>query len=78
MIWDVYPYTAGFETRTVSWRGSGTFTNDQYSPQVFSLSAGAHQLVVVGREAGVQLGQITISSMTPPPPPLNLHILAGP
>ena len=78
MIWDVYPYTSGFETRTVSWRGTGTSTADQFSPQVFNLTAGTHQLIIVGREANVQLGQITIiPSGTPPPPPQNLHIIAG-
>jgi len=81
MIWDIYPFTSGFETRTVSWRGSNTYTNDQYSPQIFNLTAGTHQLIIVGREANVQLGQITISpygTTAPPPPPVNLHIIAGP
>jgi hypothetical protein len=73
MIWDIYPFTSGFETRTVSWRGNNTFTNDQFSPQVFNLSAGVHQLNIVGRDANVQLGQITIApyatNSTPPSPP---------
>jgi hypothetical protein len=83
MIWDIYPYTVGFETETVSWRGSGTSTNDQFAPAIFSLSAGMHQLIVVGREAGVQLGQITIATYnsarsSPPPSPPNVHILTNP
>lgn len=81
MIWDNYPYTAGFETRTVSWRGSGGPTNDQFNPKTFNLAAGTHELIIVGREANVQLGQITISPygvVSPPPPPQNLHIVAGP
>ena len=80
MVWDIYPYTVGFETRTVSWRGSGSYTNDQYTPQVFNLPAGTHQLFIIGREAHVQFGQITISpsAVSAPSPPQNLHILAGP
>jgi hypothetical protein len=78
MIWDVYPYTSGFETRTVSWRGTGGATNDEFNPKVFNLSAGIHELIVVGREANVQLGQITISSYdAPPPAPTNLRVVAG-
>lgn len=69
MIWDCYPYTAGFETRTVSWRGTASWTNDQYSPKTFSLMPGTHQLIIVGREANVQLGQITIAPVSTPAPP---------
>ncbi|HWX19233.1 MAG TPA: hypothetical protein VN578_04910 [Candidatus Binatia bacterium] len=65
MIWDVFPYTSGFESRVVSWRGNGSPTNDQFAPAVFNLSAGVHQLIVRGREAGVQLGNITIAPYNP-------------
>jgi hypothetical protein len=75
MIWDNYPYTAGFETRTVSWRGTGGPANDQFSPKVFDLSAGTHQLYVIGREANVQLQ--TISIMPVPQPPSNLRVVAS-
>jgi hypothetical protein len=75
MIWDVYPYTSGLENRTVSWRGGGTATNNQFAPQVFTLSAGTHQLIIVGREPGVQLGRITVAPSTPKPlVPQNLRI----
>jgi hypothetical protein len=80
MVWDVYPYTSGFETRTVSWRGTGTPTSDQYNPETFNLTPGVHQLIVVGREAGVQLSTITIvpaSQATQPPPPTGLRIVAS-
>lgn len=69
MIWDCYPYTTGFENRTVSWRGNASWTNDQYSPTIFSLTPGTHQLIVIGREANVQLGQITISPVATLAPP---------
>jgi hypothetical protein len=60
MIWDIFPCTLGFEPRLVSWRGSGTDTNNQFAPQVFNLSAGAHQLIIRGREANAQLQSMTI------------------
>jgi hypothetical protein len=72
MIWDV-PVTTGFASQTVSWRGNGTVDRkspsgfaDQFSPKVFSLSAGTHQLIVRGREGGTQLGTITIAPTTLP------------
>jgi hypothetical protein len=79
MIWDV-PVTTGFANQMVSWRGNGVLdTNSpsgfdaQFSPQVFNLSAGTHQLIVVGREANTQLGQITIQLR--PPVPQNLRVV---
>ena len=52
--------TTTFEARTLSWRGNGTFDNNQYVPEVFSLSAGTHQLIVRGREAKVLLDRISV------------------
>jgi hypothetical protein len=82
MVWDV-PVTTGFANQLVSWRGNGVVSsnslsgfNAQFAPKVFSLSAGAHQLIIVGREANVQLGQITV--LPRPRPPLNVHIVAVP
>jgi hypothetical protein len=49
MIWDI-DVTNGFEERTVSWRGNGDANNDEIVPKRFHLSAGAHKLVIVGRE----------------------------
>jgi hypothetical protein len=59
MIWDL-PVSSSFTNAVVSWRGNGTDGNNQFSPKVFSLSAGAHKLIIRGREANVQLGKITI------------------
>jgi hypothetical protein len=80
MIWDI-PISTGFTNQTVSWRGTGTDTNAQYVPAVFNLSTGTHQLIIVGREADVQLAQITISPYlgnrpTPPSSPPNLRVIA--
>ena len=58
MIWDIN-VTSGFEERTVSWRGKGTAEQDEIVPKRFKLSAGAHKLIVVGRESA-QLKSISI------------------
>jgi hypothetical protein len=65
MIWDI-PVTSGFTNQLVSWRGNGTATNNQYVPEVFNLSSGTHQLIIVGREAGTELGQISFKIWPPP------------
>ena len=49
MIWDI-DVTSGFEERTVSWRGKGDVDSDEFVPKRFNLSAGAHKLIIVGRE----------------------------
>jgi hypothetical protein len=77
MIWDI-PLTTGFTNQLVSWRGNGTDTNNQYVPMVFNLTTGAHQLIIVGREAGAQLGQITVQpyATTRPNAPAGLRVVA--
>jgi YD repeat-containing protein len=60
MIWDIFPFTSGFEQRTVSWRGTGFDTNNEYIPKVFNLTASPHQLIIRGREANTELQDITI------------------
>ncbi|MBU0756497.1 MAG: right-handed parallel beta-helix repeat-containing protein [Nanoarchaeota archaeon] len=57
MIWDI-SLTTGFETRTVSWRGDGTFDNNEFIPKVFSLSAGRHVLIIFGRERLTKLDRL--------------------
>ncbi len=47
-------------TRTVSWRGNGTFDNSQFVPQIFNLTAGPHQLIARGREANTFLQDLTV------------------
>ena len=54
MIWRI-PATSGFENRNVSWVGEGSLTG-----KIFPLAAGSHQLLVVGRDAGVQLASVSI------------------
>jgi FlaG/FlaF family flagellin (archaellin) len=54
MIWDV-EVTHGFEPRLANWRGGGTDSADEFAPKVFTLTAGAHQLIIVGREPGAEL-----------------------
>jgi hypothetical protein len=61
MIWDC-DVTSGFEERTVSWRGRGSPEQDEISPKVFHLSAGAHKLIIVGREPA-QLKSISVHAV---------------
>jgi hypothetical protein len=75
MIWDI-PVTSGFEARFVSWRGNGTFDNNQFAPKTFNLSQGLHEIVIRGREAGTALQSMAILRL--PPPPQNVHITLGP
>jgi len=75
MIWDP-PVTSGFTNLVVSWRGTGTDTNNQFAPIVFNLSTGTHQLVVRGREGGGQLASISIIPYAVPPAPTGLHVLS--
>jgi hypothetical protein len=74
MIWDINPVTSGFEQRLVSWRGSGLAEADQFVPEIFNLTAGTHQLIIVGREPGTELQSLSILKL--PPSPLNLHIVS--
>lgn len=60
MIWDIPP-TSGFESRTASWRGNGTFDQNQFVPKVFALGPGPHQLILRGREAFALLLDLTIT-----------------
>jgi hypothetical protein len=71
MAWDILPPTTGYETRLVSWRGSGTADGNEFVPKYFVLSTGTHQLIIRGREANVQLDQFAIVKV--PAPPQNLR-----
>jgi len=53
MIWDV-SISTNFVQQTVTWR-------DGLARHIFNLSAGNHQLIVRGREAGTQFATFTIS-----------------
>ena len=78
-IWDVQALTNGIETRTVSWRGTGTFNAPQFNPKVWDLSAGEHTLYIRGREARMQVDAITIvpqPSSEPPTAPNNVRVIS--
>jgi len=62
MIWDIEP-TNGFEERTVSWRGNGTYYANQFVPKVFTLSAGEHQVIIRGREAYTRIDRISVVAL---------------
>jgi len=65
MIWDV-PVSTTMTSQTVAWRGNGTTSSAQFAPKVFNLTAGAHQLIIRGREGLTQLGTITIAPTSLP------------
>jgi hypothetical protein len=73
-VWHV-PVTGGFERRVVSWQGNGTWDKPAHTPKYFTLSAGPHTLVIIGREAGVKLDRITL--VKSPAPPTNLRMASG-
>jgi hypothetical protein len=74
MIWDM-TVTSGFQYELVSWRGNGTFDHDQFDPQIFNLSQGTHQLIIVGREAFTDLQSFSILEV--PAAPQNLRVVPG-
>ncbi len=59
-IWDIISVTNGFESRIVSKRGTGTFTEPEFSPAVWNLSSGDHTLIIQGRERDTLLRSISI------------------
>lgn len=59
MVWDIQ-VTTGFQQRFVSWRGNGTFDNNEFRPKYFTLGIGQHELIIRGREGNVSLDSITI------------------
>ena len=75
MIWDI-PTSAGLTSRTVSWRGNGNGDPalSQYIPKVFALSAGTHQLIIMGREANTTFSTISIVAT---PSRLRISLASG-
>lgn len=70
-IWHI-PVTSGFETRIASWQGGGTYAAPEFVPKAFTLTAGTHQLIIRGRESGVEINSITIVKQIAPP--TNLRV----
>ena len=68
MIWDI-PVTSGFERRIVSWRNNGMPTEFPSGQELFNLSQGKHQLVIVGRAANTKLKVINLCIIQAPPTP---------
>lgn len=59
MVWNV-PLTSGFERQLVSWTGQGNCNSAEFSPKVFHLGGGAHQLIIRGRDPNVLLDSVRI------------------
>ena len=74
MAWDIFPFTSGFQNAIVSWRGTGTDTNNQFIPKIFALTTGAHQIIFAGREANTQLQSFSLLQL--PATPQNLRVLS--
>ena len=75
MVWQI-PVTSGFEPRLVNWQGAGTADAPQFVRQVFTLTAGAHQLIIRGREANTQLQSLSVLKL--PAAPQNIRIFQSP
>ena len=59
-LWDIVP-TIGLQQKTVTWRGSGDDENNpQYDPKVWTLTAGDHYILFVGREPNCKLDRLEI------------------
>jgi len=65
MIWDIEP-DPNFQERIVAWRGSGLAESNYNRPQIFSLSAGNHTIIIRGREANVQLDSLELINFSVP------------
>lgn len=72
MVWDI-SVTSGFANRLVSWRGNGTFELNQFTPKIFNLTSGSHQLILLGREANTKVSQISLLKIPQPPTGLQLQ-----
>jgi hypothetical protein len=69
MVWDIYPATSGeYKEHSVSWRGTGTYDNNQFSPKVFNLSSGTHSLILRGRDPNTYIDKIAIEKYVPQTP----------
>lgn len=72
MVWKILPLTVGFQNEEVSWEGTGTYDAPEFAPEVFNLTAGTHQLIIVGREAYAELQSISILQRLAPPQDLQV------
>lgn len=73
-VWHI-PVTVGTEARIVSWQGGGTYDAPEFVPKTFTLTAGTHQLIIRGRESGVEINSISIvKPIELPDPPTNLRV----
>lgn len=67
MIWDL-DVTSRFEKRMVGWRGNGDSSADEFTSKHFKLTAGAHTLIIIGREPGTLLKSLSIRPAPPEQP----------
>lgn len=70
-VCDIEPPVTVATPYAVTWRGNGTPTAPQFSPNIWALSAGQHVMIVSSREAYTFIGQFNLSA-PPPLPPVRL------
>jgi len=58
-IWDFSP-TTSFTAKDVTWRGSNTEPLTNLPAKQFTLCKGQHQIIIVGREAGAYLRELSL------------------
>ncbi|HSU56851.1 MAG TPA: fibronectin type III domain-containing protein [Candidatus Dormibacteraeota bacterium] len=80
MMWSI-PITSGFTNQVVSWAGTSLAGPPQFSPKIFTLAAGAHNLIIRGREANAQLQSLSIApagaTLQLTKMPGNVYLLTG-
>jgi probable HAF family extracellular repeat protein len=77
MIWDI-PIATSLREQVASWRGTGTVDRNQFTPKIWNLAAGQHQLIVRGREAGVQIDRIVVERLSPLEIPADFGTVQSP
>jgi hypothetical protein len=65
--WHITQYTTGFESRTASWQGTGTFDNPAIVPKAWRLDKGSHQLRLVARERLCEIDYLILTLATGQP-----------
>ena len=70
-VWHI-PVTSGFQVRTASWQGSGTWDSPQFVPKYFNLPVGVSEVIILGREGNTKLRSISLVKRPLPPDQLSV------
>ncbi|RYD84930.1 MAG: hypothetical protein EOP84_04085, partial [Verrucomicrobiaceae bacterium] len=77
MIWDIPVTTTTPQSRTGAWRGTGTPEKNEYAPKYFTLTAGTHEVIIRGREAGVRIDKVSLVKRPTAPQQLQVEAESG-